>query len=166
MSTKFHVLVETSIVNISGRTRTFDEILDETNNQETVLRYTNKGSFAQSELSHVEPEMDCENIKVYTVTLFSGEHFSLVEGSQILASDNTWVSISEKKVGDGLKTLTYNPSVRHPQLIPKVIASIVVEVLPFAPLVHFSLNNEDNLLIAAVSDKEPKLLVPVRPAVV
>jgi hypothetical protein len=163
MKPQFFALAETSIVNTDGKTRTLDDILDEADNRDTVLRFTNKGTFAPSHILDVTPDDEAEGIKVVTVTLFSGEEFTLLEGTLILASDNNWVNISDKKPGDGIKTLTYNPSVRHPQLTPKVISKVEAKTLAFAPVVSFDISPADNFLLSVSTDESISLLVPICP---
>jgi len=163
MYPQFLALADTSIVNIDGKTKTFDDLIDEPNNRETVLRFTNKGVFASSQILDVEADLDSEGVQVVHIELHSGEKFTVLKSSQILSSENTWVSISSKKPGDGIKTLTYNPSVRHPQLTPKVISSVVEETLAFAPVVRFEITPSDNFLLAAAQDRDITVLVPVCP---
>lgn len=163
MTSRFKALADTNILNLQGHNRLLDDLLDEPNHQENVLRFTNKGVFASTHLIEVEPEINCENIKVLNITLHSGEKFTLLEGSKVLASDNRWVAVNEKKVGDGIKALTYNPAHRHPQLTPKVIASVTSEIISFAPVVSFSMVSSENYLISAQENANIHVLIPVTP---
>lgn len=160
----FLALADTLIVNTEGRTKTFDDLIDEANNVETVLRFNNKGTFASSHIIDVTPDLESEGVKVIHITLFSGEAFTLLAGTRVLASDNNWVNINEKEIGDGLKTLTYNPSVRHPQLTPKVISSVTEETLAFAPVVSFLIAQSDNFLLSLGERADGvSVLVPICP---
>lgn len=160
----FLALADTRIVNTEGKTKTFDDLIDEANNVETVLRFNNKGTFASSHIIDVTPDLESEDVKVIHVTLFSGEVFTLLAGSRILASDNNWVDINDKRIGDGLKTLTYNPAVRHPQLTPKVISSVIEETLAFAPVVSFAIAQSDNFLLSlGETENGVSVLIPVCP---
>jgi hypothetical protein len=163
MNPAFLALADNTLVDNEGITKSFDYLLDE-ESKCSALRFNDRGSFASSHITDIEPHEEFESIRVVHLTLFSGETFTLLEGTQILAADNNWVAIEDEHPGDGVKTLTYNPSLRHPQLTPKVISSIELETLSFAPVVGFNISSaSDNFLLASEQEENITILIPVRP---
>jgi hypothetical protein len=155
------VLAENEIITAEGRQLSFDQMVDNVNRNETVLRFSH-GNFACSCIQDIQADLRCEELAVTKVTLSTGEQFLLLDTSEILTTDNKWVKVSEVEVGDGMKTLTYNPSVRHPQLTPKIITSLDSYVAPFLPVVSFE-TLSDNLLLSVARGSNISILIPLRP---
>lgn len=155
------VLAENEIITAEGRQLSFDQMVDNVNRHETVLRFSH-GKFACSLIQDIKPDLRCEELSVAKVNLSSGEEFLLLADSEILTTDNKWIKANELEVGYGMKTLTYNPSVKHPQLTPKIITSLELYVAPFLPVVSFA-TLSDNLLLSVVKDGNISTLIPLRP---
>lgn len=155
------VLAENEIITAEGRQLSFDQMVDNVNRHETVLRFSH-GKFACSLIQDIQPDLRCEELSVAKITLSSGEEFVLLSDSEILTTENTWIKASNLQIGDGMKTLTYNPSVKHPQLTPKIITSLELYVAPFLPVVSFA-TLSDNLLLSVIKNETISTLIPLRP---
>lgn len=155
------VLAENEILTAEGRQLSFDQMVDNVNRHETILRFSH-GKFACSQIQDIQPDLRCEELPVAKVTLSTGEQFVLLQDSEILTTDNTWAQIKHVEPGEGIKTLTYNPSIRHPQLTPKIITAIEFYVAPFIPVVSFS-TVSDNLLLSVTKSGNISVLIPLRP---
>jgi hypothetical protein len=156
------VLAENEIITAEGRQLSFDQMIDNVNRHETILRFSH-GSFACSRIQDIQPDLRCEGLAVTKVTLSTGEQFLLLDNSEILTTDNQWVKVKDAEAGYGMKTLTYNPCVKHPQLTPKIITSIESYVEPFIPVVSFG-TVSDNLLLSVTREGNISTLIPLRPA--
>lgn len=155
------VLAENEIITAEGRQLSFDQMVDNVNRNETVLRFSH-GKFACSCIQDIQPDLRCEELPVTKVTLSTGEQFLLLDSSEILTTDNQWVKVSDIEIGEGMKTLTYNPCVKHPQLTPKIITSLESYVAPFIPVVSFQ-TVSDNLLLNVTKGANISVLIPLRP---
>lgn len=155
------VLAENEIITAEGKQLSFDQMVDNVNRHETVLRFKH-GKFACSLIQDIKPDLRCEELSVAKVTLSTGEEFLLLADSEVLTTDNQWVKANQLEVGFGMKTLTYNPSVKHPQLTPKIITGLELSVAPFLPVVSFA-TLSDNLLLSVVKDGNISTLIPLRP---
>lgn len=157
-------LAENTILNTEGHYITFDYMVDAIDCQESILRFS-KGGFGSSYLRDIQAELSCEEQPLTQITLSTGEVFTILDDSQLLSSDNTWIQVSDVKAGDGLKTLSYNPLIKHPQLTPKVIIKVEHSVSPFIPVVSFE-TRSDNLLLAVNNGSGVSMLVPLKPKAV
>lgn len=159
---KFLALAETTILNIDGRALTLEDLLDD-NKIEKVLRFS-KGTFSPTVVNEVTPDDRSENVNLIRVTLQGGETFDLITKSRVLTSNNEWVEVDKLTEDHCLKTLTYNPSNRHPEQKLKNIQSISSEHHSFKPVVEFNMSSSDNLLVTAETENSKTiLLVPIQP---
>lgn len=154
-------LAENEIITAEGRQLSFDHLVDTVNSQETILRYSH-GSFASSHIRDIRPDIRCEGQRVTKLTISTGETFLLLSTSEILTTENQWITVDNLELGYGMKTLTYNRSVKHPQLTPKIITGIETYVASFIPVVSFE-TGSDNLLLSVFRDENISMLIPLRP---
>lgn len=155
------VLAENEILTAEGRQLSFDQMVDNVNRHETILRFSH-GKFACSEIQDIQPDLECEELPVTKITLSTGEQFLLLDSSEILTADNKWVKVKDIATGYGMKTLTYNPCVKRPQLTPKIITALESYIAPFLPVVSFE-TLSDNLLLSVVKNDNISVLIPLRP---
>lgn len=156
------VLAENAIITAEGYQLSFDEMVDKIDCKETILKFSH-GNFACSQIQNVQPDLKCEEVSVTKIVLATGEEFLTLSNSKILTTDNDWMDAINVRSGDGVKALTYNPYVKHPQLTPKIIVSVETYVAPFVPAVSFE-TGSDNLLLNISNDKPVSTLIPLRPA--
>lgn len=155
------ILAENEIITAEGRQVSFDQMVDRIDCHETILRYKD-GSFACSRIQDITAELECEDMAVTKLKLSTGEEILLLDSSELLTTDNQWVRAETVEVGHAMKALTYNPSVKHPQLTPKIITSVERYVAPFLPMVSFQ-TLSDNLLLNVTKGKNISVLIPIRP---
>ena len=158
---RYLILTDNEIINAEGQRLSFDEMIDKINCQETILKFSH-GNFALSYIQQVQPGLRCEQIPVVKVELASGEQFSVLEDSEMLTTGNIWVKVKDLAAGQGLKALTYNPYVKHPQLTPKIVKSVENSIEPFLPSASFE-TKSDNLLLSVMIDEYVSTLLPLRP---
>ena len=155
----YFTLAENEILTAEGQRVTFDEMIDNINCHQTTLNVT-QGKFACSLIYQVRCDLNCEGLPVTRLRLATGQELVVLKNSEVLTSSNEWVLAGDLSQGDGIKTLTYNPRVKHPQLTPSVIIEIESFIAPFIPVVSFE-SASDNLLLTVSSENDISVLLPV-----
>lgn len=156
------VTAETQVVNQNGDLETFDSFVERNVRSVETLSITNTKKFASSYVANFSGVLDTDTNNIIQLQFSTGETFECLPGSKVLLSDSRWVPIETLNEGSAIKAVVYNPSHRNPQKTLKEIVGIEKIPAPMIPAIGFTVETQDNILVA-IEGKQTFILLPLRP---